>query len=314
MIIDSHAHVRCYCAENIFPEGLKGVGKYVDKVLHKANHGTIASAYDKISDIMNRRDNMGLKFIPKRFEESLQKFVILSNIPFNSQRDENQLLETMQAHEVDYAIIIAREPVAPNQTLLDISQRIKKLFTVVHLKYGAKNVIQSLAEYKEMGAVGVKIHPTLDGHLPKSIWYKKLVQAASELNLPIICHTGNSSYVGADHGEYSDIENYDALVKSFPNTTFVMAHANLGRHDKAIEFAKKHKNVFIETSWQSQENVLELYHRLGSEKILFGTDWPILGDQIKVHKRILDGLKFNRTQDYENYCFRNAIDVFGLKL
>jgi predicted TIM-barrel fold metal-dependent hydrolase len=50
----------------------------------------------------------------------------------------------------------------------------------------------------------------------------------------------------------------------------------------ALDLAEEHANVRVDTSWQPTEIIGEAVRRLGAEKVLFGTDWPLMGQNIAV--------------------------------
>jgi len=90
-----------------------------------------------------------------------------------------------------------------------------------------------------------------------------------------------------------------------------MAHLGNERYANAIEYAK-HGNVYVDTSGiNSSRNAVVEYtvERVGSERILFGTDTYAPGFQ---RGRIDYALISDK--DKENILFRNAQRLFGKKL
>lgn len=57
---------------------------------------------------------------------------------------------------------------------------------------------------------------------------------------------------------------------------------NLHEPERAIGLAERFSNVLLDTSWQPGEVIAEACRRVGAAKILFASDWPLLGDNHRV--------------------------------
>lgn len=88
---------------------------------------------------------------------------------------------------------------------------------------------------------------------------------AEELRLPLIIHTGDFPHCEA--GVYKEI------VKSHPNTTFVLAHCR--PVDQAIEVMKECPNCYGDTAYTPFFEVAKLIEAGLEDRILFGTDYPM---------------------------------------
>lgn len=88
---------------------------------------------------------------------------------------------------------------------------------------------------------------------------------AEELSMPLIIHTGDFPHCEA--GVYKEI------VKSHPNTTFVLAHCR--PVDQAIEVMKECPNCYGDTAYTPFPEVAKLIEAGLEDRILFGTDYPM---------------------------------------
>ena len=113
----------------------------------------------------------------------------------------------------------------------------------------------------------LKIHPQLHpmSWLDESNKMRWVVSMASVLQIPLLIHTGEIA------GCYPGL--YEQWITRFPNVTFILAH---GRPiNDAIKLMKKHSNVWTDTAFMPIENIAKLCDEKLSNRILWGTDYPI---------------------------------------
>ena len=113
------------------------------------------------------------------------------------------------------------------------------------------------------------------------------------------------------HATVDDADHILPFADKYPDVTFIMAHLGGKAYVDAIEFAK-HGNVYVDTSGiNSSRNAVIEYtvERVGSERILFGTDTYAAGFQ---RGRIDYALISD--EDKVNILRDNALRLFGAKL
>ena len=104
-----------------------------------------------------------------------------------------------------------------------------------------------------------------------------------------------------------DMDNLEKAVKRFKNITFVAAHPHQREHYyKHIELLKKYDNYYLDLSGTGlfRFGMLgTLIKNVGSEKILFATDFPITNPKMYV-----EAVKFEKLMDneLENVFYKNA--------
>ena len=150
-----------------------------------------------------------------------------------------------------------------------------------------------LERYFQAGARVLKIHPAADGEGPSSKRYRTLLASAENLKLPVIIHTGClHSRLLYKNASFGNAELFKPWFKDFPNIQFVLAHMNFHKPNVAMDLACEFQNVFVDTSWQPAETIGEAVRRIGAERVLFGSDWPLLGNNLSVGlQRIEDCLR-----------------------
>ena len=104
----------------------------------------------------------------------------------------------------------------------------------------------------------------------------RLYERASDLEVPVIVHTGTSIFPGA-RNKYADPIDLDDVAVDFPDLVLILAHG--GRPlwmDTCLFLVRRHPNVYMDISGIPPRSLLGYFPRLAevAHKTLFGTDWP----------------------------------------
>lgn len=113
----------------------------------------------------------------------------------------------------------------------------------------------------------LKIHPQLHPTtwVNYSLELQQVVSLSSELKIPLLIHTGER--------EGCNPLLYEKAFVNNPNITFILAH---GRPlQETIEMMKKYPNVWVDTAFMPTENIVMLCNEKLSDRVLWGTDYPI---------------------------------------
>jgi len=124
-------------------------------------------------------------------------------------------------------------------------------------------------EVRELGLRGLKLH---------GIPTKEMVETAAELGIPILFHPPKVS---------DGLE----VVQSYPEVSFILAHLgsfasrNWMEHVHAIEAAKSLPNLYLDTSSVVFFKFLGRAAReLPAEKLIFGSDGPLVDSRVELYK------------------------------
>ena len=120
----------------------------------------------------------------------------------------------------------------------------------------------------DYGFKGVKLHPTQDAYTALDPAIHTVVEKAEELGVPVLVHSGTIPY--AMPGQIAD------LAAAHPKATIIMAHAGRGElYQHTIPSARRVENLLLEFSGgQLLSSVRASIDAIGSERVLFGTNWP----------------------------------------
>jgi hypothetical protein len=225
-----------------------------------------------------------LRHFPAGLRSLIERVGTLGPVPLllleSSPRD---LDEAMLAQGVDYSVVIAHPPWSSNEFVLEAAERNPKLLPVVNLPPGTPRAGATLKKWAAAGARMLKIHAAADGIDSSSQHYASLLRVASGLGLPVVLHTGcfhgNPLFRDPSLGEVSRFEPW---FRKYPDIRFVLAHMNYHDPAAALDLAERYPALFVDTSWQPSEVIGEAVRRLGPERVLLGTDWPLGGNNIGV--------------------------------
>jgi len=107
---------------------------------------------------------------------------------------------------------------------------------------------------RELGLVGLKLHPVAQNFRPDDDRFYPLFAKAAELGIPVLIHTGNTGLgAGTPGGMGMKLERarpiyLDTLAAEFPELTIVGAHPSWPWQDEMIMIALHKSNVYIDLS------------------------------------------------------------------
>jgi uncharacterized protein len=148
------------------------------------------------------------------------------------------------------------------------------------------SAVARLRSLAQAGARGLKLHPSLQGFAPNDLAHYPLYEAAAELGLPVIFHTGQTGIgAGLPGGRgiklrYSDPMLIDDVAADHPDLTIILAHPSVPWQDAAISMATHKANVYIDLSGWSPKyfppQLVRAANGLLKRKVLFGSDYPVI--------------------------------------
>src|SRR5690606_3696286 len=138
----------------------------------------------------------------------------------------------------------------------------------------------------DLGLVGLKLHPSAQGFAPNDRRFYPLYEAAAELDVPVLFHTGTTGLgAGLPGGAgiklgYSRPILLDDVAADFPQLAIVAAHPSWPWQDEMLAVAQHKTNVWLDLSgWSPRLWSPALRDAvLGplQDRALFGTDYPFI--------------------------------------
>jgi uncharacterized protein len=147
------------------------------------------------------------------------------------------------------------------------------------------DALERLQRFPDLGLRGVKLHPTLQGFDPADDAALPFFDAAAELGLIVLTHSGTSGVGAGEPGGQGlriDLARpllLDRIAARHPHMSIVLAHVGWPWHLEALAMALHKSNVYLDISgWKYRylpdEVRREMSRRL-SRQFCFGTDYPM---------------------------------------
>lgn len=162
------------------------------------------------------------------------------------------------------------------------------------------------------GFVGLRVLPWLWRLPPTDRRYYPLLAECVQLAVPFCTQVGHTGPLRpSETGR--PIPYIDEIAIDFPELVIVCGHVGYPWTEEMIAVARKHENVYIDTSAYTArrlpaELIAFMKTRTGQRKVLFGTNYPMIG-----HGRALDGFDDLNLSDAarHDYLHANAARVFA---
>ncbi len=217
------------------------------------------------------------------------------------------LLAAMDRNGISHSVVCAIEPFFLTEPIADAIAPYPDRFSLFcaidpyHPDPAAR-----LAEIMKVCPVhGMKIHPTLTALNPSEPRMYRLMELAEAKGMPLQIHTGTFPF---DTGGWDDVSLLEPAIRDFPQVTVVLCHIGWDQYRMVLDLGERYPNVAVETSWQPARVIREAVARLGPERVLFGSDYPLLKQEYAL-AHLRQGLS---DEDYRLVASGNAMRLLRL--
>lgn len=214
----------------------------------------------------------------------------------------DQLLQSMDKAKIDQALVFGCDfNDCPNNYLLsELKSHRDRLKPVAAIhphkwtdeKFLEKNASDIATMYQSADIVAVKFYTGYDHYYPYSPECRAYLEHLDDVGCPVIFHMGDC-LCSINHAKlkYSQPLGVDEVAVDYPNINFIIAHMGFPWHQTAAEVCYKNKNVYSDISGfvygdfsvsderKFRKVIGEFLDIAESDKLLFGTDWPISSQQ-----------------------------------
>lgn len=225
---------------------------------------------------------------------------------------------SLEEAQVDYAVCL---PIAPYLTFDDLAEAKEQEerilpFTSIDLTR-SYDVEAQLNQDVARGALGLKLHPIIQN---TSLDDQRTINALQAFRIhkkPVLVHVGQSIYyLGKEKKnntpEFGQVRYVEEVVRNFPDIKFIIGHAGLFWINEVCRRLGKLPNVWVDTSFQSPEDVRKLVKVFGAEKVLYASDWPY-GNR-DPHIKIIKVACRGDAKLEEMLFYRNAQELLGISI
>jgi predicted TIM-barrel fold metal-dependent hydrolase len=130
----------------------------------------------------------------------------------------------------------------------------------------AKEPVEEAKRALDLGARGIKLHPRAQRFLLNDERLAPIFALSAERRVPILIHGGRGLPPIAEH--------LRSLVEEHPDAQLIIAHAGIADLAALSEAFGGHSGVFFDTSVWSPIDLLDMFHRVSPEQVLYASDYP----------------------------------------
>jgi predicted TIM-barrel fold metal-dependent hydrolase len=161
-----------------------------------------------------------------------------------------------------------REPAfrAPNDRTLAAAERSEGVLIPFARLDLAQEPIEEAMRCLDLGARGIKLHPRSQGFLLNDERLAPVFALAAERRVPILIHGGRGLPPIAGH--------LSRLVDAYPEAQLIIAHCGIADLAALSEAFSGRPGVFFDSSVWSPIDLLDTFHRVSPEQVLFASDFP----------------------------------------
>lgn len=188
----------------------------------------------------------------------------------------NKLTLEMARHHVRQAVVVAIDPFISTEEVVATAIATKDIL----LPFGsidpwAANWREKLEKTLASPIAGFKVHNSLQRISYSDRRFLDVLKLIADRRpeLPIYMHTGD--YPIYKPLEMDWVKSLSIVLSEFEDLPFVCGHCGWNRPQAALRLARKHKNLWLETSWQPPRIIRKLCDALGPERLLLGSDYPL---------------------------------------
>lgn len=166
--------------------------------------------------------------------------------------------------------------------------------------------LKEIEKAVDMGFKGLKLMPHLHMLNPNDEKMYPIYEKALEYDLVLLFHSGTQFHKGTKI-KYCRPIYFDDVAVDFPDLKIIIAHFGYPWYEEALAVVRRNENVYFNIAgWSPKyipETVIRHMNSLLQDKVLFGTDYPLMS-----YKRIVEELKaLNlKPETYKKLFYKNA--------
>ena len=168
---------------------------------------------------------------------------------------------------------------------------------------------------KEYGFVGAHLYPHWFGLPPDHARYYPIYAKCCELEIPIMMQVGHCLRYQRERilPSVGRPITLDQIAIDFPELVLIGIHLGYPWTEEMISVAWKHENVYIGSDAYAPrhwpESFVHFINTWGKDKVLFGTDWPVIDPERAITE--IDTLEL-RPESKQKFLRDTALRLFRL--
>lgn len=182
-------------------------------------------------------------------------------------------------------------------------------FALGTLHPDSENPEADVEEIERLGLLGAKLHPDIQGFSLEEPRARQLFEIC-EGRIPVLLHLGDRRYA------YSNPKQMMTVLRDFPKLKVIGAHfGGWSLWEDATEQLYKWENLTVDCSSSmfsmSPETAAKLIRMYGADRVLFGTDYPLMSPVQEVER--FRNLPITE-EEREKIAWKNTAAFYNLEL
>lgn len=257
--------------------------------------------------------------------KAIQKLEHNSHIRAKSDGTTEGLLASMKEAGIDYSLLLpvatSAKQVSGINTLAaqtNASGRETGLFSFGGMHPDTEDYKQELRRIKDDGIKGIKLHPDYQGTFFNDIRYKRIVDAATELSLYIVVHSGVD--IGMPDPVHCPPFAVLDVIRDTGSDRLILAHMGGWRMWEEVMDRLVGRDVIFDTAFSTdgmpdvdgmlkKEQFITMVREHGADRIVFGTDSPWASQKESVQWMKECGLS---EEEKEKIFFENMAQILQI--
>jgi len=149
-------------------------------------------------------------------------------------------------------------------------------FTGMCVAIPRRSALDEVKRCADWGFRGIKLHPWLHQCPVDSSYYHPVLQWANRQHRAVLVHTGGT--LSVPDLRFAPLAMLGHVAETYPDLWLVVGHMGLDRWEEAPERLAKYPNVILDLTMSMPHpgRISRALDYVGSERIVFGTDMPLL--------------------------------------
>ncbi len=234
----------------------------------------------------------------------------------------DRIIEDMNSNHIQKAVVQQINPKNKScaETIDEIVRSNDRLYTFGSIHPFDDDISEKINSYMKREIKGWKLNPHIWGvpiDCEESI---SLLKELAKTKLPIMSCSGiglpkemMNSAIPTKKTKTEvltqQLNKFEKVLSNIPDVTFILAHSGCYDFEYIADLMMKFPNTYTDISVQPSRNIKKLIDKIGSERILFGTDYPFVTQAFS----ILSVLRATDNEKERTDIFsRNAKKVINL--
>lgn len=189
----------------------------------------------------------------------------------------------------------------------EVAQNSDKLIGLGTLHPDSEDLAGDVDHLVSLGLRGVKLHPDIQAFKIDDYRCLKIYELCEEKGLPILMHTGDNRY------DYSNPNRLIPVLKIYKDLTVIGAHmGGWSIWDEASKQLADMPNLYVDCSssfyYISNETAANIIRRYGTDRVLFGTDYPMWTPKTELNTFLSLGFT---EEENKKMLSENALKLFS---